>query len=80
LLCGEIGHRDLGCGCDIFLILRENHEEYKLPSLIDDIYALLVRDQGNIIRWDCLEYPIEFLVQSYNNTVGPRLIYNMMFP
>ena len=52
LLCGEIGHKDLGCGCDLSLVLRANHEEDKLPHLRDDLPALLIRDQGNITRWD----------------------------
>jgi hypothetical protein len=62
------------------LILRVNHEEDKLPRLRDDLPALLSRDQGNSTRWDCLGYPIQFPVQSNNNTTRPRLIYNMMFP
>ena len=47
LLCGEVGRRDLGCGCDLLLILRVNHEEEKLPHLRDDLPALLRRDQRN---------------------------------
>jgi hypothetical protein len=80
MLCGEVDRGDPGCGCDISLILRENHEEDKLPLLRDDLPAFLGRDQGNSPRWDCLRYPIQFLVQSNNNTARPRLIYNMAFP
>jgi hypothetical protein len=72
--------RDPGCGCDLLLILRENHEEDKIPRLRDDLPALLGRDQGNSTRWDCLRYPVQFPIQSNNNTMRPRLIYNMMFP
>jgi hypothetical protein len=42
ILCGEISHRGPGCGCDLSLTLRENHEEDKLPSLRDDLLTLLV--------------------------------------
>jgi hypothetical protein len=37
VLCGEVARRDLGCGCDLSLILRVNHEEDKLPHLRDDL-------------------------------------------
>jgi hypothetical protein len=40
-LCGEVGYRDPGCGCDLSLILRTGHEEDKLPHLRDDLHALL---------------------------------------
>ena len=80
MLCGEVGRRDLRCRCDLSLILRANHEEDKLPRLRDDLHALLGRDQGNNTRWDRLVYPVQFLVHSNNNTVRPRLIYNMEFP
>ena len=80
MLCGEVNCRDPGCGCDIYLILRANHEEDKIPCLRDDLPALLSRDQGNSTRWDFLGYPIQFPVQSNNNTTRPRLIYNMTFP
>jgi hypothetical protein len=33
MLCGEVDCRDPGCGCDLFLILRENLEEEKIPCL-----------------------------------------------
>jgi hypothetical protein len=79
-LCEEIGCKGLGCGYVLFLTLRENHEEEKLLDLRDDLPALLGRDQGNNTRWDCLGHPAKFLVQSNNNTVRPRLIYNMKFP
>jgi hypothetical protein len=78
-VCGEVGHGGLGSGYNISLILRVNYEEDKLPSLRDDLPALLGRDQGNRTRWDCLGYPIQFLVQSNNNTTRPRLIYIMKF-
>jgi hypothetical protein len=80
LLCGEVGRGDPGCGYDISLILRVNQEEDKLPHLRDDLPALLGIDQGNRTRWDCLRYPVQFIVQSNNNTARPRLIYNMAFP
>jgi hypothetical protein len=73
-------HRDPRFGYDISLILRANHEEEKLPHLRDDLPALLRRDQGNNTRWDFLGYPVQFPVQRNNNTMMPRLIYNMMFP
>jgi hypothetical protein len=41
LLCGEISRRDPVCGYDISLILRENHEEDKLPHLRDDLLHFL---------------------------------------
>jgi hypothetical protein len=47
LLCGEIGRRGPGCGCDLSLTLRANHEEDKFPGLRDDLPALLGRDQEN---------------------------------
>jgi hypothetical protein len=62
------------------VILRANHEEGKLPHLRDDLPAFLSRDQGNNTRWDCLRYPVQFHVQSNNNTTRPRIIYNMTFP
>jgi hypothetical protein len=74
LLCGEINYRGPRCGCDLSLTLRGNHEEDKFPSLRDDLLALLGRDQGNITRRDCLRYPIQFPIQSNNNTTRPRLI------
>jgi hypothetical protein len=40
------------------LTLSMNHEEDKLPSLRDDLPALLGRDQGNGGRWDYLWYPV----------------------
>jgi hypothetical protein len=64
----------------LFLTLRENHEEDKFLGLRDDLPALLGRDQGNSTRRDCLGYPVQFHVQSNNNTTRPRLIYNMTFP
>jgi hypothetical protein len=73
--CG--GHE---CGCNISLTLRENHKEEKLPILINDLPALLGKDQGNSTRWDYLGYPVQFHVQSNNDIAMPRLIYIMMFP
>jgi hypothetical protein len=69
-----------GCGFDISLNLRVNHEEDKFPGLRDDLPTLLGRDQGNSSRRDCLGYLVQFSVQSNNNTMRPRLIYNMTFP
>jgi hypothetical protein len=60
--------------------LFSNHEEEKIPHLRDDLPAFLNRDQGNSTRWDCLGYPLQFHVQSNNNTMRPRLIYIMTFP
>jgi hypothetical protein len=80
MLCGEVGHRDTGCGCDLLVILRVNQKEEKLPCLREDLPALISRDQGNNTRWDCLGYPVQFPIQINNNTTRPRLIYNMMFP
>jgi len=60
--------------------VRENHEEDKLPHLRDDLPALLGEDQGNSTRWDCLGYPVQFLIQNNNSTMRPRIIYNMTFP
>jgi hypothetical protein len=57
-----------------------NHEEEKLPDLRDDLPALLRKDKGNHGRWDYLWYPVQFLVQSNNNIVIPRIIYNIKFP
>jgi hypothetical protein len=79
-LCGDISHGGPECGCDLSLTLKVNHEEDKFMGLRDDLPALLGRDKGNNTRRDCLRYPIEFLVQSNNNTTRPRLIYNMTFP
>jgi hypothetical protein len=79
LLFGGVGREGLGCGYNISLALRENHEEDKLPGLRDDLPALLGKDQGNITRWDWLGYPVQFHVQRNNNTTRPRLIYNMTF-
>jgi hypothetical protein len=76
----EVDHRDPRCGCDLSLILRENHQEEKLSCPRDELFLLLDRDQGNRTQWDCLRYVVQFLVQSNNNTVRPRLIYNMNFP
>jgi hypothetical protein len=80
MLCGDIGRGGSGCGYDISLTLRENHEEDKFLGLRDDLPKLLGKDQGNSTRRDCLRYPIQFLVQSNNNTTSYRLIYMMMFP
>jgi hypothetical protein len=80
MLCGEVSRGYPRFGSDTILILRENPEEEKLPRHRDDLPAFLGRDQGNITRWDCLWYPVQFLVQSNNNTARPRLIYNMVFP
>jgi hypothetical protein len=80
MLCGEVDREDPECGCYILLILRANHKEDKLPFLRDDISALLGRDEGNSTGWNCLGYPVQFLVQSNNNIARPRLIYNMKFP
>jgi hypothetical protein len=80
MLCGEIIHEGPGCGCDLSLTLRENHEEEKFPGLRDDLPTLLGRDQGNNTRRYCLEYLVQFPIQSNNNTMRPRLIYNMTFP
>jgi hypothetical protein len=80
MFCGEIGHRGPGCGYDLSLTLRVNHKEDKFMSLRDDLHALLGRDQGNSTKRDCLGYPVQFHVQSNNNTKSPRLIYIMTFP
>jgi hypothetical protein len=80
LLCGEISLGDPGCGYDLSLTLRENHEEDKFIILRDYLSAFLARDQGNITRWDILEYHVQFPVQSNNNTMRPRIICNMKFP
>jgi hypothetical protein len=77
LLCGEVSCEELGCGCDLLLILRVNHEEEKIPHPRDDLPTLLGGDQGNNTSWDYLVYLVPFLVQSNNNTARPRLIYNM---
>jgi hypothetical protein len=79
-LCGEVGHRDLGCGYDLFLILRVNHEEEKIPRLGDGLLSFLGRGQGNNSRRDYLRYLAQFPIQINNNTTRPRLIYNMMLP
>jgi hypothetical protein len=80
MLCGEISHGDPGCGSDLSLILRVNHQEDKLTHLRDDLPALLGRDQGNITRWDFLWYPLQFIVQSNNHTGRPKIIYKITFP
>jgi hypothetical protein len=65
-----------------------NHEEDKLASMRDELPALLDKDQGNDSRWDYLGYPVQFpiqsnnntmRIQSNNNTMRPRIIYNMRF-
>jgi hypothetical protein len=58
LLCGEIDNRGFGCGYDISLSLRENHEEEKFLCLRDDLPAFLGRDQGKSARMDYLRYPV----------------------
>jgi hypothetical protein len=80
MLCGDINRGGPGCGYNISLTLRQNHEDDKFPSLSDELPAFLGRDQGNSTRWDYLEYPIQFPIQSNNNTTRPRIIYSMMFP
>jgi hypothetical protein len=57
-----------------------NHEEDKLLGLRYDLPAFLGRDQGNGSRWDYFRYPVQFPIQSNNNTMRLRLIYSMMFP
>jgi hypothetical protein len=57
-----------------------NHEEEKFLGLRDDLPPLLGRDQGNRKRRDYLKYPIQFPVQSNNNTPRLGLIYNMTIP
>jgi hypothetical protein len=59
---------------------EENYEEDKLPSLRDDLPTLLGRNQENGNRCDYLEYSIQFPIQSNNNSMRPRIIYNMSFP
>jgi hypothetical protein len=71
---------DPGCGCDLSVIMRENHKEEKLPFIRDDLSTFLGRYQGNSTGWDFLRYPVQFLVQSNNNNARSRLIYNMTFP
>jgi hypothetical protein len=78
--CGEVNHRGHGCGCNISLTLRANHEEDKLPSIRNYVLALVGRYQENGTRWDYLGYIVQIHAQSNNNIVRPRLIYNMMFP
>jgi hypothetical protein len=78
MLCGEISFP--GCGYDLSITLRENHEEEKIPDLRDELPALLGRDQGNKTRRDYLGYRIQFPIQSDNNTMRPRLVYNTTFP
>jgi hypothetical protein len=73
-LCGEIGRKGLGCGCDLSLTLREKNEEEKFLSPRDYLPALLGIDQGNNNRRDYLGYPAQFSVQSNNNTTIPRII------
>jgi hypothetical protein len=63
-----------------FLTLRANHKEEKNLGLRDHLPALLGRDQINGSRWDYLGYAVQFPFQSNNNTVRPRIIYNMTFP
>jgi hypothetical protein len=74
LLCGEIDYKGPGCGCNISLTLRVNHEKDKFTSLRDELPALLDRYQGNSTRRDFLGYPIQFPVKNNNNTMSPRLI------
>jgi hypothetical protein len=78
MLCGEISFP--GCGYDLSLNLRANHEEEKFPDLRDELPAFLGIDQGNKTRRDSLGYPIQFPVPSDNNTMKPRLVYSMTFP
>ena len=78
--CVEIVHRGPGCGYDLLLSLRANHEEDKFSGLRDDLLTLLDKYQGNNTRRDCLRYPVQFPVQSNNNTTRPRLIYSVKFP
>jgi hypothetical protein len=79
-LCGEFDCRGHGCGYNLPLTLRVNHREDKIIDLRDDLPALIGKDKGNGSRWDYLGYPVQFPFQSYNNTMRPRLIYNMTFP
>jgi hypothetical protein len=79
-LHGEINYIGHGCGYNLSLTLRVNHEEEKILGLRDDLPALLGRDQGNGHRWDYLGYPVQFPVQINNKTTMPRLIYNMKLP
>jgi hypothetical protein len=79
MFSGEVGYEGHGCGYNLSLTLRVNHEEDKLLGLINDLLAFLRRDQGNNTRWDYPEYPVQFHVQINNNIVRPRLIYNMKF-
>jgi hypothetical protein len=77
-LCGEISFP--GCGYDLSITLSENHKEEKILDLRDELPAFLGRDQGNKTRRDYLGYPLKFRVQSDNNTMRPRLVYNTTFP
>jgi hypothetical protein len=74
LLHGEASHELHGCECNLLLTLRENQKEEKLPVLRNYLSTLLDRDKGNNTMWDDLRYPIQFHVQSNNNTVMPRII------
>jgi hypothetical protein len=74
MLCGEIDCGGPICGCDISLTVRGNNEEEKFCYLRDHLPAFLDRYQRNNTRRDFLRYPIQFPVQSNNNTMMPRLI------
>ena len=57
-----------------------NHEEEEFPIFRDDLLAFFHEDQGNYTSWDYLGYLVELDLQSNNDTTGPRLINNMVFP
>jgi hypothetical protein len=71
MLHGEVGHGGHGCGYNLSLTLRVNHEEDEPPGLRNEILSWLGKDQGNNTRWDYLRNPVQFPVQSNNNTVRP---------
>jgi hypothetical protein len=77
---GEMFNEGHGSGCNLPLTLSTDHDEEKLLGMRDDLPTLLARDQGNGGRWDYLEYPVKIIIQSNNNSMRPRLIYNMVFP
>jgi hypothetical protein len=79
LLGRETPCRGFGSCSDLPVTFRLNIQRKNI-LLRNHLYALLHRDQRDHSIWDCLQYPVELISQSNNDTTGPRFINNMVFP
>ena len=55
-----------------------NHEEKKFIGVRDYLATLLFQDQGNYNSDNYLRYHVELASQSNNDSMGPKLLNDMM--